>query len=186
MNTIRAWVREDKIRYRQLERSGRLVYEVAIADDDAALLAREQAIEQLSDTIAGLRSQLGREQAMREQAEAKAAPLEDTVATLTAELADKSERLSRALGETETLQQEKLAAQMRAEERAEAIGRLQVECDATKARLDSLVAKRRLSLSLLYGADTYYRGTGDLARHTQDLQILQRLLQDTQLLLTTG
>ena len=59
-NTIRDRIRADKIPFRQVERSGRLVYEVAISDDDdAALLTHEQALGRLSDTISGLRSQLG-------------------------------------------------------------------------------------------------------------------------------
>ena len=159
-NTIRTQIREDRIPSRQVERSGRLVYEVAISDDDAALLAHEQALERMSDIIAGLRSQLGREQAMREQAEAKAAPLKETVTMLTAELADKDERLNKAVGEIDTLQLEKLAAQNRVEERAEEIGRLQAERDAMKDRNDQLKIKYRRNSELLHDARNYYWGPG--------------------------
>ena len=159
-NTIRAWIGADKIPFRQVERSGRLVYEVAISDDDAALLAREQALERMSDIIDGLRSQLGREQAMREQAEARVAPLEETVTMLRTELADRDERLNRAVGENDTLRMEKLAAQKRAEGRAEEIGRLQTERDALKERNGSLDEKRRRSLNILHGTMDYYCGPG--------------------------
>ena len=79
---------------------------------------------------------------------------------LRTELADRDERLNRAVGENDTLRMEKLAAQTRAEERAEEIGRLQTERDAMKERNDSLDGKRRRSLNILHGAMDYYCGPG--------------------------
>ena len=155
-NTIRAWIKSKTIPHRQVERAGQLVYEVAISDDDAALLRDKEDRERMAETIAELRVQCGMERALREQAEAKVAPLEKTIRILRANLADREERLNHALGEIDTLREEKLDAQDRVEERAEEIGRLQGQLDAEKKRNNWLSGNYDRSLELLRGARNYY------------------------------
>ena len=148
-NTIRARIRAKTIPSRQLERSGRLVYEVAISDDDAALLADEQARQRAADTIAQLRVELGRDQALREQAEARAAPLERTISELT-----------NVVGKNETLTSQLNGAQKRIEEQAEEIGRLKAERGTLQDRNDWLAEQNKSCIDLLRDARNYYWAPG--------------------------
>lgn len=155
-NTIRNRISAGQIPYRRVEVGGRLVYEVAITDDEATLADGRRGREKLAEKNSELSVALGREQAMRERAEAQVASLQTENRTLQCEVKN-SEAVYRALdGVAENLRREKEFAQRTIERQAEKIGSLEFERDQSDILNDEVIEQNTALAEIASGAQRYY------------------------------
>ena len=161
-NTIRARIRSGKMPYRQIELSGRLVYEVGIPDEDATIAEAERAREAANEKIEELQRHIGRREAERDQGKAENARLLNTVSELEGQVVTLNEDLITVRAVNKTLEEERESARRRNEELAIEHGALASDHMDLQVRRDSLASEHRQALGILFAAKKYYLGPGVL------------------------
>ena len=159
-NTIRARIKSRQIEFRQIERNGQLVYEVAISDADAMLLRDKENCEKMAETIADLRVQLGMAKAALAKSEEENAGLRGIASNLRHQLDDTSKAVATTAGIAKTFRGEYENGQKRIEVQAEEIGHLRAEAKAAHDHSDWVNEQNQRILDLLREARTYYWGPG--------------------------
>ena len=161
-NTIRARIRSGRVPHRQIELSGRLVYEVGIPDDDATVANAERAREAATGRIEELLRTIGRLEAERDHERAENTQLRNIVKEREGEVTALTEDLITARAVTGTLEQELESAHRRNEELAIEHGALASAHTGLQVRRDSLASEHRQALGILFAAKRYYHGSGVL------------------------
>ena len=148
-NTIRRRIRANTIPHRQVELSGRMVYEVEVPDELVGA-SWQDANGDAQDVTDALRVEVGRQQAARELAESETAPLRAENIELRRELADVREAFVTVQAVSTVLERDRDQARSRAERLAE--------------ELASERAESERDCELLRRARDYYLGGGIWSR----------------------
>ena len=146
-NTIRRRIRANTIPHRQVELSGRMVYEVEVPDELVGA-SWQDANGDAQDVTDALRVEVGRQQAARELAESETAPLRAENIELRRELADVREAFVTVQAVSTVLERDRDQARSRAERLAEELASERAERDR----------------ELLRRAGDYYLGGGIWSR----------------------
>ena len=159
-NTIRRRIRANTIPHRQVELSGRMVYEVEVPDELVGA-SWQDANGDAQDVTDALRVEVGRQQAARELAESETAPLRAENIELRRELADVREAFVTVQAVSTVLERDRDQARSRAERLAEELASERADRDR----------------ELLRRARDYYLGGGIWSRLRRAFSPFQGLVE---------